>query len=95
MEFLDGPEIAKLNADERLACHRSLKAYRDRINTEEYARSEGRREGTEMGMEKGRQEGVAARNREIVANMLANGLDRATILEFTGLSSSELSSSEE
>ena len=87
MEFLDEAEIAKLDADDRLAYHRSLKAYRDRINTEEYARSEGRREGRQ----EGRQEGIAARNREIVAKMLAMGVDRATILEFTGLSSSELS----
>ena len=50
----------------------------------------GREEGRAEGIEKGRAEGELQAKFAIVRNMLAKGLDVATIAELTGLSSDEI-----
>lgn len=46
--------------------------------------------GHKIGLQEGRQEGLSAGCRNIARNMLAIGLERATIELTTGLSSAEL-----
>ena len=46
----------------------------------------GRQEGMQLGKAKGRMEGKL----EVARSMLANGLDRATVMKITGLSDDDL-----
>lgn len=57
---------------------------------EQKGRKIGWQEGLQEGRQEGRQEGLHAGCKEIARNMLAIGLERATIELTTGLSSAEL-----
>ena len=61
MLILSTPEYAALDEHERIEYDRELKAYRDRVNQDEYIAktnfTKGREEGEMIGMEKGRKEG--------------------------------------
>lgn len=46
--------------------------------------------GRQIGWQEGWQEGRSERNKKIARSMLAIGLDRATIIQLTGVSDSEL-----
>ena len=46
--------------------------------------------GIEEGMEKGRAEGMNLRSLEIARKMLAKGMDEASIMDMTGLTSEEI-----
>ena len=50
----------------------------------------GRLEGMQLGEVKGRQEGRQEAQREMARNMLAIGIDHATIMQVTGLTATEL-----
>ncbi|ELM3737379.1 Rpn family recombination-promoting nuclease/putative transposase [Edwardsiella piscicida] len=50
----------------------------------------GRQEGIQLGEAKGRQEGRQEAQREMARNMLAIGIDHATIMQVTGLTAAEL-----
>lgn len=60
------------------------------------AQRKGKREGMQLGLEKGLEQGVQKGRREealrIAATMLEEGLDRALIARFTGLSGDEINS---
>ncbi|WP_228114775.1 hypothetical protein [Segatella copri] len=80
----------------------SKMAYRDIKNSVDTAKREGIVEGKEIGMkegmEKGREEGRAEgraegmnlRSLEIARKMLAKGMDEASIMDMTGLTSEEI-----
>ncbi|EKN4774953.1 Rpn family recombination-promoting nuclease/putative transposase [Yersinia enterocolitica] len=56
----------------------------------EKGRQEGRMEGIQLGETKGRQEGVLEGKLEVARTMLANGLDRDSVMKMTGLSADDL-----
>ena len=47
-------------------------------------------QGMEKGMEKGEEVGKSQRSIEIAKNMLAKGMDAATVMEITGLTESQM-----
>jgi predicted transposase/invertase (TIGR01784 family) len=53
-------------------------------------REEGIKAGREEGIKAGREEGIKAGRKDIARTMLANGMDRATVAQMTGLSEAEL-----
>ena len=59
---------------------------RDRINSINYARQEGREEGERKGREEGREEGELKKQREIALAFKAKGVDVGMIAACTGLS---------
>ena len=76
----------------------SKMAYRDIKNFVDTAKREGIAEGMEKGMEiglekgreEGREEGMNLRSLEIAKKMLAKGMDEASIMDMTGLTSEEI-----
>ena len=84
----------------------SKMAYRDIKNSVDTAKREGIAEGKEIGMkegmekgreegraegiEEGRAEGMSQRSLEIARKMLAKGMDEASIMDMTGLTSEEI-----
>ena len=56
----------------------------------EKGREEGRAEGRAEGREEGRAEGMNLRSLEIARKMLAKGMDEASIMDMTGLTSEEI-----
>ena len=80
----------------------SKMAYRDIKNSVDTAKRKGIAEGKEIGMkegmEKGREEGraegraegMSLRSLEIARKMLAKGMDEASIMDMTGLTSEEI-----
>ena len=64
----------------------SKMAYRDIKNSIDTAKREGKEEGLAEGMERG----MTQRSLEIARKMLANGMDTATVMEITGLSTEEI-----
>ena len=76
----------------------SKMAYRDIKNFVDTAKREGIAEGMEKGMEiglekgreEGREEGMNLRSLEIARKMLAKGMDEASIMDMTGLTSEEI-----
>ena len=56
----------------------------------EEGREKGRMEGRMEGMQLGEQKGVLEGKQQVARAMLANGIDRATVIKMTGLSEDEL-----
>ena len=91
-------EIAKFTPQEMREYEASMKAYRDIKNSIDTAKREGIAEGMEKGMEiglekgreEGREEGMNLRSLEIARKMLAKGMDEASIMDMTGLTSEEI-----
>ena len=87
-------EIAKFTPQEMRKYEASKKAYRDIKNSIDTAKQEGLAEGIEIGMEKGMKQGMekgkSQRSIEIAKNMLAKGMDAATVMEITGLTESQM-----
>lgn len=77
-------ELAKYSEEELMAYDASIKAYRDNYNTIHTAHEEGRAEG--------RAEGAKEKQEEIAKAMLASGLPKEKVAEYTGLSMSEIDS---
>ena len=79
-----------------------MQTARDTYNQLEYAKKKGREEGREEGLkeglqeglqrgiEKGLEKGLKLGRKEIVTNMLHNGLSALTICDCTGLSAEEI-----
>ena len=68
----------------------SKMAYRDIKNSVDTAKREGIEIGMEKGREEGRAEGMNLRSLEIARKMLAKGMDEASIMDMTGLTSEEI-----
>ncbi|WP_423890093.1 hypothetical protein [Edwardsiella tarda] len=56
----------------------------------EQLEQKGMQKGRQEGMQQGRQEGRQEAQREMARNMLAIGIDHATIMQVTGLTAAEL-----
>ena len=99
-------EIAKFTPQEMREYETSKMAYRDIKNSVDTAKREGIAEGKEIGMkegmekgreegraegiEEGRAEGMNLRSLEIARKMLAKGMDDASVMDMTGLTSEEI-----
>lgn len=88
LEFLSQDEQARQRYIDR------QKFLWDEASMIEGAREEGLKKGMEKGIQKGIEEGIkegqAESKRKIAMNMLNLGLDQATIIKASGLTSSEL-----
>ena len=98
--------IMKQVEERYISFEASKMAYRDIKNSVDTAKREGiaegkeigMKEGMEKGMEKGRAEGIKEgraegmnlRSLEIARKMLAKGMDEASIMDMTGLTSEEI-----
>ena len=83
-------EIAKFTPQEIREYETSKMAYRDIKNSVDTAKREGIAEGMEIGLEKGRAEGMNQRSLEIARKMLAKGMDDASVMDMTGLTTEEI-----
>ena len=68
----------------------SKMAYRDIKNSVDTAKREGIEIGMKKGRAEGRAEGMNLRSLEIARKMLAKGMDEASIMDMTGLTSEEI-----
>ena len=90
--------IMKQVEERYISFEASKMAYRDIKNSVDTAKREGIAEGKEIGMkegmekgrEEGRAEGMSQRSLEIARKMLAKGMDEASIMDMTGLTSEEI-----
>ena len=82
--------IMKQVEERYISFEASKMAYRDIKNSVDTAKREGIAEGIEIGMEKGRAEGMNLRSLEIARKMLAKGMDEASIMDMTGLTAEEI-----
>ena len=90
--------IMKQVEERYISFEASKMAYRDIKNSVDTAKREGIAEGKEIGMkegmekgrEEGRAEGMSQRSLEIARMMLAKGMDEASIMDMTGLTSEEI-----
>ena len=97
-DLFEKASLARMSHAEHLTYERSLKYYRDAINTMDYAKREAREEGLEEGMEKGleegmekgREEGELKKQKEIAINLKKVGLETSKISQTTGLSIEEI-----
>lgn len=78
--------VAALSPQERAIYDEHLKQYRDNLAALEAARLDGIEEGKKAGIE----EGIHARNREIVQKMLSAGLSVDFIAQMTGLTLADI-----
>jgi predicted transposase/invertase (TIGR01784 family) len=87
-------EEAALSREEWMLYQASLKQSRDERSLYYTGLEEGRMEGLEAGIERGHKEGLEAgqtlKSRETARTMLADGMDRALVARYTGLSEAEL-----
>ena len=83
-------EIAKFTPQEMREYETSKMAYRDIKNSVDTAKREGIAEGKEIGMKEGMEKGMSQRSLEIAKKMLAKGMDEASIMDMTGLTSEEI-----
>ena len=79
-------DVSAMTRAERLQYDEALKKYRDTISVFEGVRMEGRAEGMELGVLKGRKEGL----RQTARNLKSMGLGIADIQKATGLSEEEV-----
>ena len=79
-------DVSAMTRAERLQYDEALKKYRDTISVFEGVRMEGRAEGMELGVLKGRKEGL----RQTARNLKSMGLGIADIQKATGLSEEEI-----
>ena len=77
---------ANLTEEERWRLEEDWKNYNDFFNTLDFAKEEGRAEGLEMGLEKGRSEEKS----QIAKNLKSMGLSLEAIKQATGLSTEEI-----
>ncbi len=88
--YFEASAVANFTPQETLKYDSDMMTERDRINSINYARQEGREEGRQAGIEegerKGKQEGRAESQREIAVAFKARGIDAGTIAACTGLS---------
>ena len=83
-------EIAKFTPQEMREYETSKMAYRDIKNSVDTAKREGIEIGMKKGREEGRAEGMNLRSLEIARKMLAKGMDEASIMDMTGLTAEEI-----
>ena len=83
-------EIAKFNPRELREYEDSRKAYRDLKNCLDTAMREGLEKGRTEGRAEGRAEGEKMKSIAIAKKMMAMGLDDATIMQATGLPTSDI-----
>ena len=83
-------EIAKFTPQEMREYETSKMAYRDIKNSVDTAKREGIEIGMKKGREEGRAEGMNLRSLEIARKMLAKGMDDASVMDMTGLTAEEI-----
>ena len=83
-------DVGAMTRADRLQYDEALKKYRDTISVFQGVRLEGRKEGMELGVIKGRKEGELAKALNIALNLKSMGLDIADIQKATGLSEEEI-----
>ena len=83
-------EIAKFTPQEMREYETSKMAYRDIKNSVDTAKREGIEIGMKKGREEGRAEGMNLRSLEIARKMLAKGMDETSIMDMTGLTAEEM-----
>ena len=88
--YFEASKVASFTPQETLKYDKDMMTERDRINSINYARQEGREEGEQAGLQKGREEGLQEgelkKQREIASALKAKGIDAGTISVCTGLS---------
>ncbi len=92
--YFEASAVANFTPQETIKYDKDMMTERDRINSINYARQEGREEGEQAGLQKGREEGLqegkvegkAESQREIASALKAKGVDVGTISVCTGLS---------
>ena len=82
--------IMKQVEERYISFEASKMAYRDIKNSVDTAKREGIEIGMKKGREEGRAEGMNLRSLEIARKMLAKGMDEASIMDMTGLTSEEI-----
>ena len=83
-------EIAKFTPQEMREYETSKMAYRDIKNSVDTAKREGIEIGMKKGREEGRAEGMNLRSLEIARKMLEKGMDEASVMDMTGLTAEEI-----
>ena len=93
-KFIEECRIAKLTNMERKEYKKSVLEYKDVqgaiICAREDGVEEGFEKGLEQGVEKGRMEGLNEGKRQLVQNMLTEGIDLETIARISGLNHEEI-----
>ena len=89
-KFIEECRITKLTNMERKEYKKSVLEYKDVQGAIICAREDGVEEGFEQGMEKGRMEGLNEGKRQLVQNMLAEGIDLEIIERISGLEQKEI-----
>ena len=69
---------------------RAYDKFWDSVSVERTLLDDRYQKGMEEGMEKGIEEGMSQRSLEIARKMLAKGMDEASIMDMTGLTSEEI-----
>ena len=82
--------IMKQVEERYISFETSKMAYRDIKNSVDTAKREGIEIGMKQGREEGRAEGMNLRSLEIARKMLAKGMDEASIMDMTGLTAEEI-----
>ena len=92
--YFEASAVSNFTPQETLKYDKDMMTERDRINSINYARQEGREEGREEGLQEGEQkglkEGELKKQREIASALKAKGVDAGTISVCTGLSLDEV-----
>ena len=87
-------KFSSLDDEDKKNYINNMQTARDTYNQLEYAKKKGReeglKEGLQRGIEKGLEKGLKQGRKEIVTNMLHNGLSVQTICDCTGLSAEEI-----
>lgn len=89
-QLADAVSYAKMTPDDRREYDRNLKAYRDYVNTIDFAYAEGEQKGEQKGLEKGRQEGRQEGMRELISGMLRNGVTIDAISGLIGMTTDKI-----
>ena len=92
--YFEASAVSNFTPQETIKYDKDMMTERDRINSINYARQEGREEGEQAGLQKGRIEGErkgkAESQREIASALKAKGVDVGMIAACTGLSLDEV-----
>ena len=92
--YFEASEVASFTPQETIKYDSDMMTERDRINSINYARQEGREEGRQegerKGLEEGERKGELKKQREIASAFKAKGIDAGMIAACTGLSLDEV-----
>ena len=83
-------DVGSMTKDEQRIYESSLNSYRVLMSAFEKSVEDGRAEGLAEGRAEGRAEGEKKAKTDMARKMLAAGMDKRTIAEFTGLSEEDI-----